>query len=46
MGLDDLKAELLRIGKTFKNEVDEPWFNLAPKKKELQGMNYKVLTEL
>lgn len=42
LGLDDLKAELLRSGKTFKNKVDEPWFNLAPKKKrttryELQG---------
>lgn len=33
VGLDDLKAELLRSGKTFKNKVDESWFNLAPKKK-------------
>lgn len=41
VGLDDLKAELLRSGMTFKNEVDEPWFNLAPKKKK----NYKVWTK-
>ena len=41
VGLDDLKAELLRSGITFKNEVDEPWFNLAPKKKK----NYMVWTK-
>lgn len=46
VGFDDLKAELLRRGTTFKNEVDEPWFNLASTKENKRTIvNYKFLNQ-